>query len=168
MNRTDLKYSLDFLQIYCIFISKLFRGKAMAMKLMMKFLKSFFAGENFAAKEENPSLSDIDKYRKAAEEGIAEAQYNLAMCYRKGCGVEKNISEAIKWFHKAAEQGVADAQYNLGLSYELGYGIEKSITDAIKWYLEAAKRDHIGAQHSLGMLYAFGDCNAKDIIVAVK
>lgn len=44
-------------------------------------------------------------YRKAAEQGNAEAQYSLGDCYMAGIGVTKDATEAVKWFHKAAEQG---------------------------------------------------------------
>ena len=43
-------------------------------------------------------------YRKAAEQGNANAQKNLGVCYEKGLGVSKDQAEADKWFHKAAEQ----------------------------------------------------------------
>ena len=41
-------------------------------------------------------------YRKAAEQGDAEAQYNLGVMYDKGEGVPKNNVEAYKWFNLAA------------------------------------------------------------------
>ena len=31
----------------------------------------------------------VELYQKAAEQGYANAQYNLALCYKKGTGVEK-------------------------------------------------------------------------------
>ncbi|MBE6662165.1 MAG: sel1 repeat family protein [Ruminococcaceae bacterium] len=45
-------------------------------------------------------------YRKAAEQGHAEAQYNLAVCYRMGRGVPMNDAIAEFWFNKASEQGI--------------------------------------------------------------
>ena len=45
------------------------------------------------------------RYCKAAEQGDAQAQYNLGVCYEKGIGVTKNPEEARKWFREAAEQG---------------------------------------------------------------
>jgi hypothetical protein len=47
----------------------------------------------------------VKKYRKAAEQGHAEAQYRLGLCYREGFGVAKDEIEAVKWCRKAAEQG---------------------------------------------------------------
>lgn len=45
-------------------------------------------------------------FRKAAERGLVEAQYNLGLVYHhQGAGVTQNDVEAVKWFRKAAEQG---------------------------------------------------------------
>ena len=49
-------------------------------------------------------------FRQAAEQGHAEAQYNLGVCYANGCGVPKDLQPAIYWYTKAAEQGNEDAQ----------------------------------------------------------
>ena len=59
-------------------------------------------------------------YRKVAEQGIAEAQYNLGVCYFYGKGVRRDYAEAVKWYRKAAEQGIAEAQSNLGVCYYIG------------------------------------------------
>ena len=56
-------------------------------------------------------------YRKAAEQGHADAQNNLGLCYQYGKGVAKDYAEAVKWYRKAAEQGHARAQCNLGYCY---------------------------------------------------
>ena len=57
----------------------------------------------------------VNWYRKSAEQGFAEAQYNLGLMYFNGDGVAQNYTEAAKWYRKAAEQGYAKAQYNLGI-----------------------------------------------------
>lgn len=41
-----------------------------------------------------------------AEQGDAEAQYNLALMYSNGEGVNKDNSEAEYWYRKAVEQGI--------------------------------------------------------------
>ena len=53
-------------------------------------------------------------YRRAAEQGIARAQFNLGLMYVKGQGVPQDDGEAARWYRKAAEQGDPDAQNNLG------------------------------------------------------
>ena len=45
-------------------------------------------------------------YRLAAEQGYADAQYNLGLMYSNGEGVPQDYKEAVKWYRLAAEQGV--------------------------------------------------------------
>jgi len=52
-------------------------------------------------------------FRKAAEQGNADAQYALGRAYHEGQGVDYNYTEAVKWLKKAAEQGQSDAIYRL-------------------------------------------------------
>ena len=53
----------------------------------------------------------VEWFLKAAEQGDADAQCALGMCYMEGGkGVRKNRNTALKWFRKAAKQGDATAQ----------------------------------------------------------
>ncbi|MCD7722111.1 MAG: sel1 repeat family protein [Prevotellaceae bacterium] len=49
-------------------------------------------------------------WSKAADQGLAEAQYILGYCYVNGEGVTQNFEEGVKWLRKAAKQGDADAK----------------------------------------------------------
>ena len=53
-------------------------------------------------------------FRIAAEQGHADAQFNLGHMYELGWSVDRNNSTAVEWYRKAAEEGHADAQYRLG------------------------------------------------------
>jgi hypothetical protein len=64
-------------------------------------------------------------YRKAAEQGFAEAQNNLGLMCRQGRGGSQDDVEAVKWFRKAAEQGYGPAQNNLGEMRRQGRGVTK-------------------------------------------
>ncbi len=48
-------------------------------------------------------------YRKAAEQGYAEAQFRLGLAYGAGVGVPENLLLAVIWFSKAAAQGHVNA-----------------------------------------------------------
>ena len=48
--------------------------------------------------------------RTPAEQGDAEAQFNLGVMYANGEGVTQDDKEAVKWYRLAAEQGNAEAQ----------------------------------------------------------
>ena len=52
----------------------------------------------------------VEWFTKAAEQGDAQAQCNLGVCYEYGMSVEKNITKAIEWYTKATEQGDEDAK----------------------------------------------------------
>ena len=77
-------------------------------------------------------------YRKAAEQGIPQAQDNLGLCYANGEVVAKDLVQAVSWFRKAAEQGFAPAQLNLGVSYYAGYGVAKDEIEAYAYWNLAA------------------------------
>ena len=65
-------------------------------------------------------------YRLAAEQGYANAQYNLGLMYDNGEGVPQDYAEAVKWYRLAAEQGMLHAQYNLGVMYDNGKAFLKT------------------------------------------
>ena len=77
---------------------------------------------------------NLDAVRQAADQGDAEAQYNLGIMYNNGEGVPKDDAEAVRWFLLAAEQGHASAQLNLGFMYALGRGVLKDDVLAHMWY----------------------------------
>lgn len=72
--------------------------------------------------------------RKAAEQGHAQAQFNLGMLYDNGEGVPQDYQEAVTWTRKAAEQGHAKAQFNLGMLYDKGEGVPQDFVRAHMWY----------------------------------
>jgi TPR repeat protein len=53
-------------------------------------------------------------WRRAADQGHAEAQYYLALTYKAGTGAPLNYAEAMKWDRKAADQSLVKAQFDIG------------------------------------------------------
>ena len=88
--------------------------------------------------------------KPAAEQGDADAQYNLGTMYDYGQGVSQDNKQAIEWYIKAAKQSHADAQFDLGVIHES----KQDETQAISWYLKAAEQGHLYAQVNLGSLYS--------------
>lgn len=95
-------------------------------------------------------------YRKAAEQGLSEAQNNLGVMYKDGQGVKKDYQEAVRWFQLAARQGNVLAQSNLGWMYQRGRGVAQDYDSARYWYTQAAQQDHAAAQNNLGVMYRDG------------
>ncbi|MDI9408050.1 MAG: tetratricopeptide repeat protein [Candidatus Pacebacteria bacterium] len=65
-------------------------------------------------------------YRKAAEQGYVDAQFNLGLMFAKGEGVPQDYAQALVWYRKAAEQGDAEAQNNLAIIYYNGEGVPQN------------------------------------------
>jgi len=98
----------------------------------------------------------VKEWQPLAEQGVASAQYNLALMYNTGKGVAQDDKAAVKWFRLAAEQGNVSAQHNLALSYNHGIGVAQNYKAAVKWYKLAAEHGNASAQVSLGVMYATG------------
>ncbi len=120
----------------------------------------------------------MEWYRKAADQGYADAQSNVGVLYENGMGVAKDIEQARAWYQKAADQGNAGAkgalerlvggnstsaattpegQYDIGDNYYYGRGgVNQDYQEAMVWYRKAANQGYAGAQYRLGWLYENG------------
>jgi hypothetical protein len=91
---------------------------------------------------------------RAAEQGYADAQFNLGLMYINGEGVPQDISHAVELFQKAAEQGHVDAQNNLGAMYFTGEGVARNEKKAIEWFEKAAAQGNEDARANLDAIKA--------------
>ena len=103
-----------------------------------------------------------EPYQQAADQGDASAQYNLAVLYYNGEGVQKDLRKAAELYQKAADQGDAFAQYELALLYYNGEGVPKDLRKTAKLYQKAADQGDAFAQYELGRLYDNGEGVPKD------
>ncbi len=99
----------------------------------------------------------IQALLELAEKNDADAQYELAECYRTGTNVAEDFTEALRWYLASAELGLADAQNNLGAMYLAGMGTDTNPAKAVYWYRKAAEQQQMHAQFNLGMLYLLGN-----------
>src|SRR5207248_324006 len=102
-----------------------------------------------AAHDKGDDATALRLIRPLADQGNAEAQYNLGLMFGNGQGVSQDYAAAIKWFRLAAVQGDADAQYSLGRRYYNGEGVAKDYAEAAKWFRLGAEQGHAGAQYAL-------------------
>jgi TPR repeat protein len=79
-------------------------------------------------------------YRLAADQGYADAQYNLGVLYKDGHGEPQDYAEALKWFSLAANQGDPVAQNGLGFMYANGKGVPQDFVLAHMWWSLASTR----------------------------
>ena len=109
-----------------------------------------FAETRSKSKQEN-AQAEV-RYRKAAEQGDALAQFSLGLMYERGdVGVTRDYAEAMHWYRKAADQGLAEAQSNLGAMYHDGEGVPLDYVEAYMWDLLAAAQGDANARKNLDL-----------------
>ena len=114
-----------------------------AEALYNKGLEAFFSDDYSTA---------LICFQQAADQGNAEAQYNLGWMYYHGEGVEQSSEKAAQYVQLAANQGDVEAQYNLGLLYYEGDGVEQSYEKAARYFQLAADQGYAEAQSKLESL----------------
>jgi len=84
----------------------------------------------------------LREWTPQAEQGNADAQFNLGLMYAKGNGVLQDYKTAVKWYTQAAEQGNIRAQTNLAYLYATGRGVLQDDVYAHMWWNIAASNGH--------------------------
>jgi TPR repeat protein len=89
----------------------------------------------------------VSELKPLAEQGNAEAQFNLGSLYYQGWGVPQDYREAAQWLRKAAEQNHTFAQATLGTIYAEGVQgvVEKDLSQGLMWFILAASQGDMEA-----------------------
>lgn len=104
---------------------------------------------------------DLDEARywhvKAAEAGVAEAQFQLALLIdQEQLGFTRDAEEVQSWLRFAAMQGHLDAQLQLSERYRDGRGFEANPGKSQAWLRHAAAQGHPRARVGLASAYLNG------------
>jgi TPR repeat protein len=95
--------------------------------------------------------------RKAAENGVAKAQFNLATMLDSGRGGKVDQEQAVVWFQKSAEQGIPEAQVTIGERSFFGEkGCQQDYATAYKWLEPLARQGRPDAQNLVGFMLENG------------
>lgn len=134
--------------------------------------------EAVTAMEAGDYASALVEFRRAAEEGLHLAQYNLGVMYYTGQGVKQSYETAFHWLSQAADQGHLNSMFNLATMYYNGQGANsalmqiwplslisrrQNLEDAATWYQKAAEYAHPGAQYNLATMYEAGEGVKQDL-----
>ena len=60
----------------------------------------------------------LNEFKKAADQGDMNAQFNLGVMYEHGHGVDQSDLKAAEWYQMAADNGHPEAPMALQLLYE--------------------------------------------------
>ena len=136
------------------------------MKLVSQLLFIFFMlgiifvclPQKLLAESSDDGITSFQLYQPKANQGDAQAQYNLALLYDHGVGTPQDYKQAVYWYTKAAEQGHVNSQYSLGQMYSESYSKEvpHDYKQAVFWYTKAAEQGYVYAQYNLGQMYRYG------------
>jgi TPR repeat protein len=85
----------------------------------------------------------------AAENGDAEAQFNLANALANDQENTPDLPRAFHWLYAAASQGLAPAQTKLGILYATGQGVALDAIEAHKWFVLAARHGDRAAKDNV-------------------
>jgi len=126
-------------------------------------------------------------YTKAADQGSAEAKYDIGNLYMSSqllmnpnSHVQQDDKEAVKWWRKSAEQGYLPAETKLGHVYDAGLtysdfkgkyrkqldAIRPDYPEAMKWYQKAASQGDTASKTAIGDMYAEGHGVPQDYVQA--
>ncbi|GGX02418.1 tetratricopeptide repeat protein [Undibacterium macrobrachii] len=97
----------------------------------------------------------------AAEAGMPEAWFEVALNFEAGIGVDKDPEKATYWYTRAANFGNAAAMNNLAAKYMEGSGVNLDVKKAVSLYEAAAKKGETMAQRNLGKIYLEGSSGVK-------
>ena len=122
--------------------------------------------QGMAAKKNNKFEEAFKYFCQADEYGNPDAVFEKAYAFGSGQGVAKNEARALKLYEISAAQGKRVAQYNAGIYYLNGTGCEKNLTKAFAWFLKAANNGDGDAMNAVGCYYAEGKGTEKNLAKA--
>lgn len=89
-------------------------------------------------------------FETASNQGDAKGMYDLALCYQKGEGVDKNEKKAFQLLLRASDKGYDEAKFQLAECYYWGKGTKMDRERAQELYLETANLGNRVAQFMVG------------------
>ena len=105
---------------------------------------------------------------ESANEGFADAQYQLASFLIKGEEVKQDYPNAALYLKKAIAQNHPVAMYDLAFLYQNGYGCVRDYNKAFELYKKSADLGFVDAIHQVGAYYWEGLGVDKDEIKAIE
>lgn len=124
--------------------------------------------EAVVAFEEEEYTEALDKLEYSADEGFAEAQYQLSFIYNAGDLVPANPERARELLEAAAEQGHMRAEHQLSIQDVYDSTLELSFDGALQQFragdyeeaytrfTEGAQDGHVKSMHMLARMYHLG------------
>lgn len=104
----------------------------------------------------------LNAYKKAANAGSINAQYDLGCFYLNGGITPVDYNKSHEYFLKSAEQGHTESQYRVAMNYYYGKGTDNDVKEAFKWWEKAAENGHAESQYEAGLCLLNGELGYTD------
>ena len=125
-------------------------------------LADYYMSGKFIPQDRNKAF---ELYHKAALQGLAEAQIKVGKYYEQGIGrIEKNLTDASKWYEKALNQGAKEIRIDLYYVYRDMNQMDK----AFKIALELANESDSFMMCLVGFAYREGKGVKRDFSKAFE
>jgi len=161
-------YSFKKKQIFYFLIPFLFLGDFGFVQAEISVQKNRILKEALSAAEKGAYRTAFEKWLPLAKKGNTVAQYNIAVMYLRGDGLQRNNKLALYWLMKASKKEHALSQFTLGRMYYEGMNVKKNFRESFKWYKKAAINGHKKAINNLASMYYHGKGVKKDVGKAFK
>jgi len=128
------------------FFSSLFSSGKIIITISIALLISGFTvqardfNEGMIAAQNGDYKKAVDHWQALAEQGHAIAQFNMALLYHAGMGVDFSEKKAVELYIKSAKNGYPKAQEYLIVGYREGwFGLPKDAKQAAYWEQQLEK-----------------------------
>jgi TPR repeat protein len=142
------------------------------MRLLLAIVLALGAGVGHADERLKPALDayargQFDSARTAFErlskQGVAAADYNLAVMHLRGERRDASVQEAVRLMTRAAQGGFVTAMVGLGELYERGHGeLPADLPLSVQWYRRGAEAGSVEAQLAVATAHYLGRGAALD------
>jgi len=102
------------------------------------------------------SCSGVPATRQSALQGNTYDMVVMGFVYSQGRCVQRDYTEAARWYRMAAVRGDAFAEVILGMAYSIGEGVPKDYRTAVSWFRRSAEQGDKYGQYNLGLAYYKG------------
>lgn len=110
---------------------------------------------------------DYQHHITLARQGNVENQYQVALCYYYGLGVDADSNKALHWLQEAAAQKHKAAMYQLA-EFHNRHDKYHDPALAMEWYKKSAQAEYIPAQVRMAEMYVKGEGVPQDYVEAYK
>lgn len=107
-------------------------------------------------------------FKRAAELGDANGNYNLGMCLSRGTGVACDAAAAFACFRKAAEKGHTEAINSIGWFFREGCSVPRDLAAAAKWFKKSADYGNAYGAFNYALALRRGEGVQKDAKAAAE